>query len=68
MMSDVIDYVLKSKGYRTTAECMVERSVTLIFIHDRNTDSRHFKESQNLADKYMDYVDSSDLDMNRLIH
>ena len=45
---------------------MVKRFVTLMLVHDRNTDSEHFEGSQHLADEYIDYVEV--LDMDHLIH
>ena len=68
MMSDVVGHVLNTKGYQITAEGMVERFVTLILVHDRDTDSEHFEGSQHLADGYMDYVDTLGLDVDYLIH
>ena len=68
MMSNVINHVLKSKGYQIIAEGMVERFVTLILVHDRDTDSEHFEGSQHLADEYMDYVEALSLDVDHLIH
>ena len=68
MMSDVIGHVLNTKGYQITAEGMVERFVTLILVHDRDTDSEHFEGTQHLADGYMDYVDTLGLDVDHIIH
>ena len=68
MMSDVIGRVLKSKGYQIIAKGMVERFVTLILVHDRDTDSELFEGSQNLADEYMDYAEALDLDVDHIIH
>jgi len=47
---------------------MVERFVTLILVHDRDTDSEHFEGNQHLADEYMDYVEALGLDVDHLIH
>ena len=68
MMSDVIAHVLRSKGYQITAEGMVERFVTLILVHDRDTDSEHLEGSQDLVDEYLDYVEALGLDVDHLIH
>ena len=68
MISDVIGHVPKSKGYRITAKGIVERFVTLILVHDRDTDSEHFEGSQHLADECMDYVEALGLDVDHLIH
>ena len=68
MMSDIIAHVLRSKGYQITAEGMVERFVTLILVHDRDTDSEHLEGSQDLVDEYLDYVEALGLDVDHLIH
>ena len=50
------------------AKRMLQRFVTLILVHDRDTDSEHFEGSQHLADKCMDYVEALGLDVDHLIH
>ena len=67
-MSDVIGHVVKFKGHQITAECMVKRFVTLVLVHDQDTNSRQLKGSQHQADEYMDYIEVFDPHVDYLIH